>query len=320
MKRLAFFSVLALAAFSCFAQEALESKSGIALVAIHAAGDSFTMGDGTWGPGTTESISSDYSMSRFLITNSQFGQFVSDGGYNEQSYWTKTGWEWKGRIDRPAFWTNGKFNHPDQPVVGVSWYEAVAFCNWLSIKEGLAPAYDNSGRADLAASGYRLPTEVEWEYAAAKGAPGESRRDYPWGDTWDSALAVCQVRPADARTTADVGSRSPGGDTPRDLPIWLAMSGNGAATTKRETRASHIRLHWIATISRVTPHGSASFFGEGHGLSTFLRACERLSAASPALPACGTMFTASASYAGDSPVKLTVASGLHEDLTPLSLA
>ena len=223
MKRLAFFSVLALAAFSCFAQEALESKSGIALVAIHAAGDSFTMGDGTWGPGTTESISSDYSMSRFLITNSQFGQFISDGGYNEQSYWTKTGWEWKGRIDRPAFWTNGKFDHPDQPVVGVSWYEAVAFCNWLSIKEGLAPAYDNSGRVDLAASGYRLPTEVEWEYAAAKGAPGESRRDYPWGDTWDSALAVCQVRPVDARTTADVGSKSPGGDTPQGL---ADMAGN----------------------------------------------------------------------------------------------
>ena len=223
MKRLAFFSVLALAAFSCFAQEALESKSGIALVAIHAAGDSFTMGDGTWGPGTTESISSDYSMSKFLITNSQFGQFISDGGYNEQSYWTETGWEWKGRIDRPAFWTNGKFNHPDQPVVGVSWYEAVAFCNWLSIKEGLTPAYDNSGRADLAASGYRLPTEVEWEYAAAKGAPGESRRDYPWGDTWDSALAVCQVRPADARTTADVGSKSPGGDTPQGL---ADMAGN----------------------------------------------------------------------------------------------
>ena len=222
-KFLASLVALILCPFFVFSQDTKPGASTIALIVIHAAGDSFTMGDGTWGPEATESISSDFSMSKFPITNAQFGEFVSDGGYAEQSYWTKSGWAWKGKRDRPAFWTDARFNHPDQPVVGVSWYEAVAFCNWLSVKEGFTPAYDDSGRADLAASGYRLPTEVEWEYAAAKGAPGQSRRIYPWGDRWDSALAVCQVRPADARETANVGSKSPGGDTPQGL---ADMAGN----------------------------------------------------------------------------------------------
>lgn len=204
-------------------QEAQPGENELPLIAIHAAGDSFIMGDGTFGPEATETLSSDFLMSRFPITNRQFGQFISDGGYAEPGYWTTNGWAWKGRKSQPAYWTDKNFDGPDQPVVGVSWYEAVAFCNWLSAKEGLQPAYDGSGRADLTSKGYRLPTEVEWEYAAAKGAPGENRRIFPWGDKWDSALAVCKVKPAVATKTADVGSKSPGGDTPQGL---ADMAGN----------------------------------------------------------------------------------------------
>jgi formylglycine-generating enzyme required for sulfatase activity len=211
------------AAFPSFAQEVLQAKTGIALIAIHAAQDSFTFGDGNFGPGVSETLTSDFYLSKYPVTNSEFGQFVFDGGYTERSYWTANGWAWKGKKTQPAYWTDRKFNGPDQPVVGVGWYEAVAFCNWLSTKEGLTPMYDPSGRVDLAASGYRLPTEVEWEYAAAKGAPGQAKRVYPWGDTWDPALAVCQARPDDARNTADVGSKSPQGDTPQGL---ADMAGN----------------------------------------------------------------------------------------------
>lgn len=200
-----------------------QSDDSPPLVTIDASGDSFVTGDGSYGPNVPETISYAFSISKYLITNRQFALFISDKGYATRDYWTTNGWAWKGAKTQPSLWANGSFNGPDQPVVGVSWYEAVAFCNWLSITQGLEPAYDASGMVNLAASGYRLPTEVEWEYAAAKGGPDQSERISPWGDTWDSAKAACRVRPASASKTAIVGSKSPGGDTPQGL---ADMSGN----------------------------------------------------------------------------------------------
>ncbi|MBN1836666.1 MAG: SUMF1/EgtB/PvdO family nonheme iron enzyme [Spirochaetales bacterium] len=202
-------------------------KDPTPMVLIRAAGDSFEMGDGTYGPNPTvsQSISYDFYVSRTEITNEIFAEFIADGGYTTERYWTTNGWARRGSEGwtEPATWADAEYNQAEQPVVGVSWYEAVAFCNWLSEKQSLVAAYDASGRADLTASGYRLPTEVEWEYAAAKGASGLPERLYAIGDVWDGSKIVCSVDPESSAAPAVVGSRSPGGDTPQGL---VDMNGN----------------------------------------------------------------------------------------------
>jgi len=64
----------------------------------------------------------------------------------------------------PPHWNNPDFNHPEQPVVAVSWFEATKYCEWLS---------------GVTRRRYRLPTEGEWERAARGGSEGCL---YPWGD------------------------------------------------------------------------------------------------------------------------------------------
>jgi formylglycine-generating enzyme required for sulfatase activity len=64
----------------------------------------------------------------------------------------------------PPHWQEAGFNHPDQPVVAVNWFDAVEYCRWLSEATSLQ---------------FRLPTEAEWERAARGGRDGF---DYPWGD------------------------------------------------------------------------------------------------------------------------------------------
>jgi formylglycine-generating enzyme len=76
----------------------------------------------------------------------------------------------------PPFWQNPNFNHPKQPVAGVSWYEAARYCEWLS---------NQTGRC------YRLPTEAEWELAARGGL---EQKQFPWGDDPPQSLPDYAIR------------------------------------------------------------------------------------------------------------------------------
>ena len=110
-----------------------------------------------------------YWIGKTPITNAQFRPFVEGDGYTNQAYWTSAGWQWREteKIVKPAYWDNAKWNGADYPVVGVSWFEAVAYCRWLTKQTDIE---------------FRLPSEAEWE-KAARGLDG---RIYPWGNTWEN--------------------------------------------------------------------------------------------------------------------------------------
>ena len=114
----------------------------------------------------------DYWIGKTEVTNAQFRPFVDGDGYTDPAYWTAAGWAWQqeNKITQPAYWNDAQWNGADYPVVGVSWFEAVAYCRWLSKQTGIE---------------FRLPSEAEWE-KAARGTEGWI---YPWGNTWDTKLA-----------------------------------------------------------------------------------------------------------------------------------
>jgi formylglycine-generating enzyme required for sulfatase activity len=106
------------------------------------------------------------------------------------------------------------------PVFGLSWYDAVEYCNWLSEKEGLTPCY---GEGDLRpswvqeADGYRLPTEAEWAYAAKGGALGKAQYVYPGSDDADEVAWYAD--------NSDGRPQPVGGKMPNELGLY-DMSGN----------------------------------------------------------------------------------------------
>jgi len=97
----------------------------------------------------------------YPVTNARFARFLAAGGYEDPRWWTPEGWLWRcrTRTRQPSMWDDPGWDGPDQPVAGVSWYEADAYARW---------------------AGRRLPTDAEWERAAR----GTDRRRYPWGDDW----------------------------------------------------------------------------------------------------------------------------------------
>jgi formylglycine-generating enzyme required for sulfatase activity/energy-coupling factor transporter ATP-binding protein EcfA2 len=112
-----------------------------------------------------------FMIGKYPVTNEEFKEFIDDGGYDKEEFWTKEGWQWReeNKIYEPKYWHDRKWNAPNFPVVGISWFEASAYVSWLSKRTG---------------NPYRLPTEAEWE-KAARGTDGSK---YPWGEHFDEKL------------------------------------------------------------------------------------------------------------------------------------
>lgn len=172
---------------------------------------------------------SDFSIGKYLVTNFEFGEFYNAKGYEDESFWSKDGWLWRtGKFDsdlswienkdtrenyerwlanrtvdlrnKPFYWEDAQWNTPNLPVVGVTWFEAEAYCNWLS---------------KMTNKKYSLPTEAQWE----KAARGKQNTIWSWGNTWQGDLC----NNADKDTTDTLNRTSPVGMYPNGASVYGAM-------------------------------------------------------------------------------------------------
>ena len=120
-----------------------------------------------------------FKISRTAVTEGQFAKFVDDKGYQRKDLWDNEGWKWKNatQAEHPIYWHKGndlwQIKHFDnyipidanRAIIHVCWYEADAYCRWAK---------------------RRLPTEIEWEIAAAAESNDKvlsnKKSDYPWGN------------------------------------------------------------------------------------------------------------------------------------------
>jgi formylglycine-generating enzyme required for sulfatase activity len=114
-----------------------------------------------------------YQVARYPVTNAEYARFIAAGGYQQPEWWTPNGWTERQQSNwtQPRYWEDEEYNAPTQPVVAVSWFEAAAYCIWLT-------ATGHAAGWLPPAEEIRLPTSLEWERAARH----TDQRPYPWGD------------------------------------------------------------------------------------------------------------------------------------------
>jgi formylglycine-generating enzyme required for sulfatase activity len=180
------------------------------------------------------------------VTNAEYARFLRDTGSLP-----------------PPFWTDQNLNQSSQPVVGISWYEAIRYCEWLSAREHHR---------------YRLPTEAEWERAARCDREGAL---YPWGDT------PPQSQPGYSTKWLN-GPESVGAGAPNDFGIydmcanvhewcsdWFAADYNASSPsrnprgpmhgTRRSSRGGswrhHVKISRCAARSSIPPEFQYADYG-----------------------------------------------------------
>jgi len=148
-------------------------------------------------PQHRQSVAAPFWLDLTPVTNSEYARFTEAGGYRNAAYWTEPGWAWAQKENKTGAVAYDGFLEPQQPRVGVTWFEAYAYCHWR---------------------GGRLPTEAEWEWAAR----GPENRIYPWGSAFVAANVIYGRKNGNMTAVVGEGIRKAGAS-------WvgaLDMSGN----------------------------------------------------------------------------------------------
>ncbi len=186
-----------------------------------------------------------FAIAKYPVTNAQFQVFVAaEDGYRNPGWWNFSA---EARVWRAEYSTpwDTDFEGDDLPRTQVYWYEAVAFCRWLSARSGEA---------------VRLPTEQEWQRAAQ----GDDGREYPWGNEFDAGR--CNTKESGIGQPTPV-TAYPGGASPYGV---MDMSGNvweWCANDYHDPRRTDVASDAEQRVLR----GGAFNFSQGYARCAFRR-------------------------------------------------
>ncbi|WP_293312699.1 ergothioneine biosynthesis protein EgtB [Pedobacter sp. UBA5917] len=177
----------------------------------------------------------DFAISKTLVSNAEFLEFINAGGYLNFNYWHAEGWDWvkNNNITSPMYWhlIDGEwFNYTlngllpidlNAPVSHISYYEAYAFASW---------------------KGLRLPTEFEWEVAA---------KSFNWGERWEWTESAYLPYPGFSKAPGAIGEYNG-----KFMVNQKVLRGASVATPKNHSRITyrnffHPHLRWQYTGIRL---------------------------------------------------------------------
>ena len=176
-----------------------------------------------------------FRLSRSLVTNRQWSEFIADGGYRAHEHWLSDGWAWvnDNGVDAPLYWRDEEqftlagwqARDPDAPVTHISYYEADAYATW---------------------AGARLPTESEWEAVSAGRDPHEGQqmdaaeavhpqaRDALFGSCWQWTRSAYLPYPRFVPAAGAVGEYNG-----KFMSGQFVLKGGSCATARGHMRASY---------------------------------------------------------------------------------